>query len=59
MLRAAPDPVVSHVTWIIDGMEVGKTSSPYEFAWGMTKGSHTILAVTPTNHAAKVTIFVE
>jgi penicillin-binding protein 1C len=59
LLRAVPDPVVNHVTWIVDGMEVGKSPAPYEFTWPMTKGSHTILAVTPANQAAKVTIFVE
>jgi penicillin-binding protein 1C len=59
LFRAVPDPVVNHVTWIVDGMELGKSSAPYEFTWAMTKGSHTILAVTPANQAAKVTVFVE
>ncbi len=59
LLRAVSDQLVSHVTWIIDGMEVGRTPAPYEFAWDMTRGAHKILAVTPKNEAANVNIFVE
>lgn len=59
LLRAIPQPVVSHITWLIDGMELARTPPPYEFFWSSTRGSHVIHAVTPQRRAATVTIHVE
>lgn len=59
LLRAIPQPVVSHITWLIDGMELARTPPPYEFFWSPTQGSHVIYAVTPQRRAATVTVHVE
>jgi penicillin-binding protein 1C len=57
--RAVPYPVVEYVIWLVDGVEVGKSSPPYELIWELTRGSHRIHAVTPTREATHVTIHVE
>jgi penicillin-binding protein 1C len=59
LLRAVPQPVVSHITWLVDGMELARTPPPYEFFWNPIQGSHVIYAVTPQHRAATVTIHVE
>lgn len=57
--RALPNPIVPHVTWLVDGVEQATTASPFEFFWEPTRGSHIIHAVTPDKVAARVTIHVE
>jgi hypothetical protein len=59
LFRAVPNPVVSHVVWMLDGMEIASTPPPYEFSWQMTRGRHVVHAVTPNRGAAEVTIHVE
>jgi penicillin-binding protein 1C len=59
LLRAVPYPVVEEVTWLVDGVEVAKSSPPYELIWELTRGTHRIVAVTPRSEAAQITIHVE
>lgn len=59
VLRAVPQPVVSHVIWLIDGVELARTPAPYEFFWTPTRGKHVIHAVTPQRRAATATIYVD
>lgn len=59
LFRAIPNPVVSNVVWMIDGMEVASTPPPYEFFWQLTRGRHVVHAITPNRAAAEVTIHVE
>jgi penicillin-binding protein 1C len=59
LFRAIPNPVVSRVMWMVDGMEVASTPPPYEFFWGMTRGRHVVYAITPNRDAAEITIQVE
>jgi penicillin-binding protein 1C len=57
--RAMPASVVTHVTWLVDGVEVAQTPPPYEYFWQPTRGQHTVLAVTPGRAADRVIIHVE
>jgi len=57
--RATADPIVPHVIWLVDGVEIGKTPPPYELFWSPQRGRHVIHAVTPSRQAAQVTIHVE
>lgn len=57
--RAVARPIVSTVTWFVNGMEVAKTPPPYEFFWEPIRGKHTVHAVTPQKKAAKIVIQVE
>ncbi|MDQ7785281.1 MAG: penicillin-binding protein 1C [Desulfomonilaceae bacterium] len=59
LLRAVPHPLVRHVVWFVNGMEVTRTPPPYEYFWIPTKGRHVIHAVTPEKEAARITVFVE
>jgi penicillin-binding protein 1C len=59
LFRAVPSPVVSHVVWMLDGMEIASTPPPYEFSWQMTRGRHVVHAITPNRAAAEITIHVE
>jgi penicillin-binding protein 1C len=59
LFRAVPEPVVEYVVWLIDGFEVARVPPPYELLWELTRGKHTIHAVTPSNYAAKINIQVE
>jgi penicillin-binding protein 1C len=59
LFRAVPNPVVSHVVWMLDGVEIARTQPPYEFFWELTRGRHTVHAITPNREAAEVTIHVE
>ncbi len=59
LLRALPQPVVRHVIWFVDGVELTKTPPPYEFFWKPSKGRHVIHAVTPDREAARITVVVE
>lgn len=59
IFRAVPYPVVDEITWLVDGVEIGKSRPPYELIWQLTRGTHRILAVTPKKQAAQVTIHVE
>jgi penicillin-binding protein 1C len=59
VFRALPQRVVEHVTWYLNGIELGQTGPPYEFFWEPTRGSHELLAVTPENAAAKASFSVE
>ncbi|MEW6530114.1 MAG: penicillin-binding protein 1C [Thermodesulfobacteriota bacterium] len=59
VFRALPARVVEHVTWYLNGIELGQTGPPYEFFWEPTRGSHELLAVTPDNTAAKASFSVE
>lgn len=59
LLRAIPRPVVGHVVWFVDGVEIARTPPPYEYFWKPTRGRHDIAAVTPNREAARVTIHVE
>ena len=57
--RALPDPLVSHVTWFLNGFEFRRTPPPYEFFWEPTRGGHSIHAVTPEGAADRIFIRVE
>lgn len=57
--RALANPLVSHLTWLVDGIEIGQTAPPYELFWEPTRGTHRIHALTPDNEAARVIIHVE
>ncbi len=57
--RAIPGSVVSHVMWLVDGVEVARTPAPYEYFWKPHRGRHRVLAVTPDGSADAVTITVE
>lgn len=59
LFRAVPASVVEYVLWLMDGVEIARTPPPYEFSWRMTRGTHTVFAVTPNKDAAQVTIHVE
>jgi hypothetical protein len=59
LLRASAEPLVPYLTWFVDGIEIGRTEPPYELRWEPTRGEHTIMAVTPRNRAAVVSVFVE
>ncbi len=59
LLRALPQPVVGHVVWFVDGVELTRTPPPYEYFWKPTKGQHVIHAVTPDREAARITVLVE
>ncbi len=59
LFRAVPDTVVEYVVWLIDGFEVARVPPPYELLWALTRGKHTVHAVTPSNYAAKIDIQVE
>jgi len=59
VFRAQPEPVVQHVVWLLDGVEVARTPPPYEFFWELTRGRHVVHAVTPFEDAAQVSIHVE
>ncbi len=59
LFRALPQPVVEHVIWLMDGVEIGRTPPPYELFWEPTRGRHVVHAVTPGNEAAQITIHVE
>jgi penicillin-binding protein 1C len=59
LLRALPQPVVEHVIWFMDGVEIARTPPPYEFFWEPTRGRHVVHAVTPSNEAAQITFHVE
>jgi penicillin-binding protein 1C len=59
VFRAVPDTVVDHVTWLIDGEEVGRSAPPYELVWEMSRGTHVLHAVTPSFEAAQITFSVE
>jgi len=59
LLRALPQPVVRHVVWFVDGVELTRTPPPYEYFWEPTKGRHVIHAVTPDREAAQITVLVE
>ena len=59
LFRAVPASVVEYVLWLMDGVEIARTPPPYEFSWQMTRGTHTVFAVTPNKDAAQVTIHVE
>jgi penicillin-binding protein 1C len=59
LFRAVPEPVVEYVVWLIDGFEVARVPPPYELLWELTRGKHTVHAVTPSNNAAKINIQVE
>jgi membrane carboxypeptidase/penicillin-binding protein PbpC len=58
-LHAVADPVVSHLIWLVDGLEVARTPPPYEFFWEPSRGRHVIHAVTPDMEAAQAAIIVE
>jgi len=58
LFRAVPKPVVDHVVWLLDGVEIASTPSPYEFVWRLVRGKHTLHAVTPSGEAAQVTFQV-
>jgi penicillin-binding protein 1C len=51
--------LVDHVAWFVDGMEMTRTAPPYEFFWSPVRGKHVVLAVSPTNEAARIEITVE
>ncbi|MEW6350805.1 MAG: penicillin-binding protein 1C [Thermodesulfobacteriota bacterium] len=57
--RAIPGSVVSHVIWLVDGVELARTAAPYEFFWKPNRGRHRVLAVTPDQSADAITITVE
>ena len=59
LFRAVPEPVVEYVVWLIDGFEVARVPPPYELLWELTRGKHTVHAVTPSNYATKINIQVE
>ncbi len=59
LFRAVPESVVEYVVWLIDGFEVARVPPPYELLWELTRGKHTVHAVTPGNDAAKINIQVE
>ncbi len=59
LFRAVPEPVSSHITWMMNGYEIAKTPAPYEFSWIPQRGTHVVHAITPDNLAAKITITVE
>ena len=59
VFRAVSDPLVEHVVWLLNGVEVARTPPPYEFLWDPSRGKHVIHAVTPQSEAAQVTIRVE
>lgn len=59
LFRAIPRPAVEYVTWLLNGTEIVRTPAPYEFAWEMIRGTHTVLAVTPHKNAARIVIHVE
>jgi penicillin-binding protein 1C len=59
LFRAVPQPVVDHVVWLLDGVEIAKTPAPYEFVWDLVRGKHTLHAVTPGREAAQVSFQVE
>ncbi|MFH1117715.1 MAG: penicillin-binding protein 1C [Pseudomonadota bacterium] len=59
LLRALPQPVVRHVIWFVDGVELAKTPPPYEYFWIPAKGRHVIHAITPDREAARITVLVE
>lgn len=59
LFRAIPRPAVDYVTWLLNGTEVARTQAPYEFAWEMSRGTYTVLAVTPYKNAARIVIHVE
>jgi penicillin-binding protein 1C len=57
--RAIAEPLVSHIVWYLNGVELERTPPPYEFLWNPLKGEHKIHAVTPDGEAAQVDIHVE
>ena len=59
LFRAVPQPVVDHVVWLLDGVEIARTPAPYELIWGLVRGKHTLHAVTPGREAAQVTFRVD
>jgi penicillin-binding protein 1C len=59
LFRAVPQPVVDHVVWLLDGVEIARTPPPYEFVWDLVRGKHTLHAVTPSRQAAQVTFQVD
>jgi penicillin-binding protein 1C len=58
-LKALPNETVPYVIWIVNGVEIARSSPPYEFFWKPERGNHSILAVTPQHEAAKIEIHVE
>jgi hypothetical protein len=42
-LRAVPKPSGS-CHWLLDGVEIARTPSPYEFVWALVRGKHTLHA---------------
>lgn len=58
-LRALVNPLTDHLRWYVNGMEVGKTPSPYELLWTPVRGAHSIIAATPDGAADGVRIIVE
>ncbi len=59
LFRAVPHPVVDHVVWLVDGVEITSTPPPYEYFWKLVRGRHTVYAVTPNGAAAQVTFQVD
>ncbi|MGB6063560.1 MAG: penicillin-binding protein 1C [Desulfomonilaceae bacterium] len=59
LFRAVPHPVVDHVVWLVDGVEIVRTHPPYEFFWKLVRGRHTVHAVIPKGAAAKVIFQVD
>lgn len=59
LLRALPEAPVEEVVWLINGREFIRTAPPYEAYWPLSPGRHRISAITDSDAADEVEIFVE
>lgn len=59
LLRALPQDPVAEVIWLINGREFIRTAPPYEAYWPLTPGAHRISAITDSDAAGEIEIFVE
>ena len=59
LLRALPEGPVPEVIWLVNGREYIRTAPPYEAYWPLSPGSHRISAITDSQSAGEIEIFVE
>ena len=58
-LRAVPEQPLPWISWLVDGVEIGRAGPPYETFWPLRPGNHVITALTPGEEAAQITVAVE
>lgn len=59
IMKARTEIPLEKVTWYVDGEEYATVGPPYEVAWTLSKGNHTLTVTGPDHFGDTVNIFIE